>query len=241
MTVLQELAKKTKEQPIEKSGDIYHPIPFEEFAGLKTSSSKKAVEKKWHLIKSTLEKIYNEKITNKKVLDVGANAGFYTFSFAKMSNEVTSFEVQERYSEITKVIIAEKGLAINWIDRYFDYAEKLPVEKFDVALLLSVYQWMAEGGEKLEYANRCLKRISEISDYLIFELGFNKGKSHIKTKQFNHYNELFKLIKSQTVYKHMKLIGKTRLWGYSRYLVICSNNASLCDRGLRKIIRSIEI
>jgi len=241
MTVLQELVKKTKEQPIEKSGDIYHPIPFEEFSSLKTSSREKAVEKKWDLIKSTLEGIYDGSITGKKILDVGANAGFYTFSFAKMANEVVSFEVQERYSEIAKAIISEKKLTIDWIDRPFDFNENLPVKKFDVALLLSVYQWMAQGGEKLEYANRSLKKISQISDYLIFELGYNKGGSHIKTKQLNHYNQLFNLISSQTVYKHMKLIGKTRLWGYSRYLVICSNNDAIDDQGFRKIIRGIKI
>ena len=65
-----------------------------------------------------------------------------------------------------------------------------------------------------------LRKISEVSDYLVFELGFNKGKSCIKTDKFNHYKELIRLLEENTTYTNFKLIGKTRLWGYyTRFLV----------------------
>ncbi len=240
MSVLQELAQKAKEQPIEKLGDIYHPIPFEEFSGLKTSSNHKAVEKKWGLIKSTLETIYGGEIKGKKVLDVGANAGFYSFNFAKMGNAVTSFEIIERYSEIAKAVVKEKDVDVDWFAEPFRADFSLPHKKYDVALLLSVYQWMAEGGPKQDYANESLRKISEVSDYLVFELGFNKGKSCIKTDKFNHYKELIRLLEENTTYSNFKLIGKTRLWGYyTRFLVICSNNPELEDEGFRKFVRGL--
>ena len=242
MNSLEILAKKAQDDPIEKSGDIYHPIPFEEFSGLKTSSKPEAVTKKWELIHGALKDVFGGEVSGKKVLDVGSNAGFYTFNFAKLGNSVTSFEFLERYSEIALAIVEEKKLDVNWNASAFHPEVELPHKKYDVALLLSVYQWMADEMTKMDYANNCLRKISEVSDYLIFELGFNKGKSCIKTNKLNHYHALVDLIKKNTDYKYVKLVGKTRLWRtYSRFLIICSNDERFQDTGLRKTISNISI
>jgi FkbM family methyltransferase len=242
MNKLELLAEEIKNNPIEKGGDIYHPIPFKEFQELSVSSSKKAVEHKWSKIESVIDDIFGKDLNGKKVLDIGANAGFYTYNFSKKGAEVTAFEPHPRYKSLGSQIIEEKNLNIRWQDEMVTSDHPYLQEKYDICLMLSVYQWMAEGGEKSDYAQACLKQVSNQSDYLIFELGFNRGKSHIKTKSLNHYRALIELLQEHTSYKHFKLIGKTRLWRhYKRFLVICSNNPDLTDESIPKILRKINI
>ncbi len=231
---IEEIVKELEESPIEKKGQLYHPIPFEEFSHLSTSSSKSAIEKKWSLIKNCAEKVFEGDFNGKKIVDIGANAGFYSFNFAKLGCEIQSFEREHRYSKYAKSIIEHKNLNIKWHEEYFD-SNHLNDQQVDLTLMLSVYQWMAEGGEKMEYAQNALRKVSQHSKYLIFELGFNKGKSHIKTEKLNHYSALVHLLKENSEYTHFKLLGKTRLWRYySRFLVLCSKDANFEDTGIRK-------
>ena len=242
MNKLEQLAAEIKKNPIEASADIYHPIPFEEFNGLSISSSKKAVMDKWGKIEAISNELFGKEMKGKKVLDIGANAGFYTYNFSKKGASVSSFEPHPRYKDLGLEIIAEKKLDVRWENKPVQVDHPYLKDKYDLTLMLSVYQWMAEGDKETAYAEECLKKISEQSDYLVFELGFNKGKSHIKTKKLNHYHALIEMLASKTDYNHFKLIGKTKLWRtYSRYLVLCSNNPAYSDEGLRKIIRNFKL
>ena len=242
MNKLEALAAEIKKNPIEASGDIYHPIPFKEFNGLSISSSKKAVMNKWKTINDTAVELFGEDMKGRNVLDIGANAGFYTYSFSKKGAAVSSFEPHPRYKDLGLKIIEEKNLNIRWENSPVQVDHPYLKDKYDICLMLSVYQWMAEGGKEIDYAEACLKKISEQSDYLIFELGFNKGKSHLKTNKFNHYRALIDMLGEKTNYKHFKLIGKTKLWRtYSRFLVLCSNNPAYNDDGLQKIRRQINL
>ena len=75
---------------------------------------------------------------------------------------------------------------IVWNDVQFD-PQLVKGQYFDLSLVLSVFQWMAEGGEKLHEATEILQLISKMSRYMIFELGFSSGKSCIRTTKYNHY------------------------------------------------------
>ncbi|HID0802478.1 TPA: class I SAM-dependent methyltransferase, partial [Clostridium botulinum] len=221
---LKQISDYIEDNPMAKEAHLYHPIPFEEFNKLSTSSNADEVYRKWNIIKRILMHLYNNSLKDINVLDIGANGGFYTFSSAKEGAKVVAFEPQETYSQVAKNIIdIEKGLDINWINESYDY-KKVKGEKFDVTFMLSVFQWMADGGNKIDYAIKQLKEVSKISKYLIFELGFNKGDSCLKTENKNHYEELIKLLKTNTQYKYFNLIGVTELWNdCNRFLVICSN------------------
>jgi SAM-dependent methyltransferase len=240
-TSIDDIVTDIKQNPVESSGDIYHPIPFSEFDGLTTSSSSEAVYKKWSFIKNKLNDIYPQGISGKQILDVGANAGFYTFSLAKEEATVMSFEPHPRYAEIGGVIAREKALNVDWHSGSFD-PSLLNSKQFDVALLLSVFQWMASGGENIAKASEELMAISKHCDYLFFELGFNRGKSCLQTTKINHYAHLLKMLKQNTTYKHFQLIGKTKLWGQGkRFLILCSNDSRFQDQGIRKILGTIGI
>ena len=238
---INEIIRDIELNPLERSGHIYHPIPFPEFSNLRTSSNSKQVYKKWRLIKEVLNKIYPGGLNGVRILDIGANAGFYTFSLAQEGAEVIAFESEPRYSAIGQFLAIEKRLPATWYDVPFK-REVVSGQQFDVALALSVFQWMADGGNRLRKAIDDLRAISEISRFLIFELGFNKGTSCIRTRKLNHYAELVRFLNHNTVYDHFMLLGITRLWASSpRYLVLCSHEERFEDPALRRIMRMIRI
>lgn len=238
---IDEVVKDLEENPVEVRGNIYHPIPFPEFNHLKTSSNEESVQQKWNFIKNACDEIFENSFFGKRVLDVGANGGFYSFTMAKLGAEVVAFEPHERYAPIGQFLAKSKGLPVTWYPKGYD-PDSIDGQSFDVGMLLSVFQWMCAGDGNTEKALAELKKISQTCKYLFFELGFNHGKSCIKTRKKNHYAHLINYLKTHTAYQNFRLITKTNLWqGNNRYLVLCSNDSSQEDSGLRKIIRSFHI
>lgn len=246
---IHDVLRELEAHPIEGKAPLYHPIPFPEFEHVATSASKAEVYRKWHLIQNFLTRMYGVvSLSNHgahcgrlQVLDVGANAGFFTFRFAQQGARVEVFESDPRYSAIGKFLAQEKKLPIIWHGTSFE-SSLIQAPKFDVALMLSVFQWMAAGGEKMREARENLRTISQMSDYLIFELGFNAGKSCLKTHKFNHYAALVELLRQNTVYPYFQLLGKTQLWQRGpRYLVACSKIQAIQDRFLISLWRKIRV
>jgi len=230
-----------KKRPIGKKGHLYHPMPFPEFSSLKISSNEKEANRKLNLIVNTANSYFDKDIKDIKVLDIGANAGFYTFSFAKMGAHVTAFEPHARYGPIGSFIAENKKLPVKWFSTNFsrDFLEN---DNFDITLMLSVFQWMAAGGKFISRAVNELNYISKISETLIFELGYNKGNSCLKTKKINHYAELINMLQRYTRYNSFKLLGKTKPWGSGkRFIVLCSVNSEWDDSGLAKLSRKVNI
>lgn len=242
MMKIKEVVEEIRNNPVEAKGHIYHRIPFPEFDGLTTSSKQKGVNKKWEMIVQYSKQLFGKSLKGRRVLDVGSNAGFYTFNFANEGSVVKSYELHDRYSIYGKVISEEKKVDVEWLPEAFTSKSLNEDEHFDIALLLSVFQWMAAGDINDKESRKSLHSISTHSDYLFFELGFNKGKSCVRTNKFNHYAEMIRFLREVTAYKFFKLVTKTRIWGgHSRYLVICSNNQEMDDIGIRRLIRSANI
>lgn len=238
---IQEIVTHLETEPAEQGGNIYHPIPFPEFAHLKTSSDAAQVRAKWEMIEAGLRLAFPGGLAGRQVLDVGANAGFYTFSLAQRGAAVTAFEPHKRYGPIGRFLAADKKLPVEWHDGPFA-PELIRGKRFDAALMLSVFQWMAEGGKKIAEASAQLRVLSESCDCLFFELGFNRGKSCLTTTKNNHYAELLGLLRDTTVYRHFKLLGRPRIWrGSPRCLVLCSNRPELEDSLLRRLARGIRL
>ncbi len=238
---IDDVLAKLKENPIEKKGHLYHPIPFQEFNSLQTSSNIDEAYKKLDLIITTSRNYFNKEIEELKILDIGANAGFYTFSFAKLGANVTAFEPHPRYGPLGSFIADHKKLPVRWYNTAFT-RKSVKNEFFDVTLMLSVFQWMAGGGKKIEKAKKELNYISSISKTLIFELGYNKGASSIDTKKINHYAELIDFLEESTSYTSFKLLGKTKPWGSGkRFIVLCSFDDNWNDQVFLKLLRKIRV
>ena len=241
INTINEIVRDIELNPVENGGHVYHPIPFPEFSHLSTSSNSDEVYRKWALIENTMSQVFSSGLDGKKILDVGANAGFYTFSLAQKGARVTSFEPHPRYGIIGKSLAREKELDVDWYDKSFEYS-LLDGNNFDITLMLSVFQWMADGGNKIDEAYKSIGKISEMSRFLIFELGYNKGKSCLNTNKFNHYAELIRMLKTNTVYRCFKFVGKTQLWNStSRFLVLCSNDKRFDDTNFYRAVRMLNI
>lgn len=238
---IESIVKDLEDNPVESNGNTYHRIPFPEFDHLKTSSNAKAVDNKCRIIQQTITSIFGTDLSGKRILDVGANGGLYTFSLAQMGAEVVSFEPHPRYAPIGQFLARNKPYSVEWHATAFD-PKLVDGRNFDVALMLSVYQWMCGGDSTDRKSLRELRFVSEKCRYLFFELGFNHGKSCIVTKKRNHYGYLIQYIKDNTDYEYFRLLSRTRLWrGDNRFLVLCSNEPSCDDKGIRKILRQVSI
>ena len=238
---IEDIITDLKKKPVEKKGHLYHPIPFEEFSCLKTSSNEQEANRKLDLITNIINSSLEKDVKDIKVLDIGANAGFYTFSLAKMGAGVTAFEPHPRYGPIGFFVAEHKKLPVKWYSRAFNKSF-VEGDNFDITLMLSVFQWMAAGGKFMSRALNELNYISKISEALIFELGFNRGNSCLRTKKINHYAELVNMLQRHTRYNNFKLLGKTKPWGSGkRFIVLCSVNEKWSDTGLTRLLRTIRI
>ena len=238
---IEDVIEDLKRNPVEKKGHLYHPIPFSEFSTLKNSSNEKEASRKLDLIVNTINNYIDKDIKDINLLDIGANAGFYTFSLAKMGAHVTAFEHHARYGPIGSFIAENKNLPVKWFSTKF-CRDSLENDNFDITLMLSVFQWMAAGGKFMSRAVNELNYISKISETLIFELGYNKGNSCLKTKKINHYAELINMLQRYTRYNSFKLLGKTKPWGSGkRFIVLCSVNSEWDDSGLARLLRAVNI
>jgi len=236
-----DLIRELEAQPLESSGHLYHPLPFPEFAHLTTSSDASQAARKWRLVERGLKIALPDGLAGKRVLDVGANAGYYSFVLAQAGASVTAFEPDTRYARLGAVLAREKKLAVDWRPVAFS-ADLVSSQSFDVALMMSVFQWMAEGGERLAEASASLRAISRMSRYLFFELGFNTGTSSLQTSKRNHYAEVVALLRASTVYTRFLLLGRLTPWGPApRYLVLCSNDAHCDDAFYRRLLRAIRL
>lgn len=224
---IEEIVSSIVSHPIETSGHIYHPIPFDEFDQLKSSTNSVATYRKWDLILSALP---FQTYSGVSVLDIGANAGFFSYQFAKLGAHVDAIEPHKRYHEIGRQISEYYGLPVEWFNEPVS-TSFLRGRKYELALMLSVFQWMSQGDSNLDEAKSILRTISERSDYLIFELGCNWGTSAIRVKGLA-FKWIVDLLKSSTVYSHIAYLGTTAAWGQrvplvrifrKRYVFACSH------------------
>lgn len=250
---IEDVIRDLEANPVEKGGNVYHPIPFPEFAHLKTSTNPDEVRLKWAAIEATVLRMFPQGAAGLRVLDIGANAGFYSYSLAADGATVTAFEPHPRYGPIGKFLVHEKDLRVDWRDCAFS-PELVRGQSFDATLMLSVFQWMADGGGRMTEAAANLRAVSDMSRCLVFELGFNTGRSCLTTRKLNHYGELIRFLRANTSYRSFRLLRVTRLWrssrilsrtrifgGNPRFLVLCSNDQRFDDSPWRKLLRSIRL
>ncbi|MAT96900.1 MAG: hypothetical protein CL608_07140 [Anaerolineaceae bacterium] len=216
---LQQIATRLSKEAYESSGTIYHPLPFPEFEHLDTSTKPGSSIRKWNLIKDALPASFA--FQSGRVLDIGANAGFYTFNFAQKGAEVDAFEPHEHYASIGQEIAAAAKLPVTWYNKPLEKSD-LDDKEYNVALMLSVFQWMSEGNTFLNEATALLRQMAKCSDILFFELGCNHGKSAIQTDQ-RAIGWIWRLLQDNTAPKSVYYLGSVSAWHRSRrYLFACS-------------------
>ena len=239
MKLIELLKEHLINNPLESSAPIYQPIYFEELNDIKTSLNRDEFYKKYNLIFNHIEK----DLSNKNIIDIGSNAGFYSFAAAERKAIVDALEPLSHYSELCSKLCDIYGIQnINFLNIPVSI-EFLNDKNYDYGFMLSVFQWISEGNEKLDYAKDLLMESSKHIDILFFELSCNSGKSAVKTKKINHLAVVYSLLRDNTVYSNIKLIGTTRLWGKRsyRYLFRCSKKDIEVNEPFYSFLKYINI
>lgn len=118
-----------------------------------------------------------------KVLDVGANAGFFTFEALDLGAEsVVAYEGDAALGEFLELAVDLLGLEgrAQVYRTYFEPPGQTPEPKFDVALLMNVLHHLgADFGNSaidkkdvLDVVGHYVQRMSSVSRYLVFQLGY---------------------------------------------------------------------
>ena len=205
------LVRELEAKPAAGDAHTYQVIPFAEFSHLKSSIDGHTLAGKLRLIERVLAQRRDLGLPADSVLDIGANCGYFAFSLAPLTASVTVYEPHERYGPLGKALAEVKAPNVDWRDRSFTAADARSGE-WDVALMLSTFQWIAAGGERMDEALVLLRELSGRADTLVFELGLNDGKSAIAATQRNHVNELYELLQRHTLYEYISYVGSDRLW-----------------------------
>ncbi len=229
---LEAIAEQLRSNPHEASGSIYHPLPFPEFDDLVTSSNSKSAYRKWDLIRLCFSPTL--KPTGYRILDVGANAGFYSFNFAKLGAIVDAYEPHQHYASIGTQIAEAASLPVSWHNKPIEQTDLLG-NKYDVALMLSVFQWMSQGNEHLESATELLRLIASLSKFLFFELGCNSGKSAIHTNDLPIW-WVWNLLRKNTEYSQIAFLGNVSAWSRSQRYLFVGTNEKLNLTGGQRIV-----
>jgi SAM-dependent methyltransferase len=141
-----------------------------------------------------LEYILNKvDVKSKRILDIGGNTGFFTFeAIDNGASFVHYYEGNKTHAEFVRLAseVLDVRNKIKITDKYFpfDRKDKFEEDKYDIMFLLNVLHHIGDdyGNDKIsEYMAKKviisqLNGLSEITNILIFQLGFNwKGNRNI--------------------------------------------------------------
>jgi SAM-dependent methyltransferase len=233
-------------RPVEATGHIYHPIPFPEFENLRVSANREVVEQKGRRIREIVERRRSLGLPASSVIDIGANAGYFTFSLARIVESVTAYEPNERYSSVGASLAQLRAPNVDWRSRAFTY-EEFGDESWDIALMLSTFQWMTNGDENLAEGFRTLRRLSEVTQCLIFELGLNHGKSTVTTGKRNHVAAIHRMLREHTTYPVIAYVGSGRLWPARRawrgwrHMFVCSHDDPATPEARARLLKRLPV
>ena len=234
---LLEIATELESGKYEIGASIYHPIPFPEFANVKTSSKPQSAEAKWSLIRSTFAD--NVAFDKLRVLDVGSNIGFYTFNFAQLGATVDAYEPHTHYADYGQRINDAAALKSNWHNKILE-ARDIEDQQYDVALMLSVFQWMSEGDKYLSEATELFTLIAKNTQTLFFELGCNHGKSAISSDK-RPIRWIWDFLHANTEGMAVYHLGMVAAWGRNyRHIFVCTRQPDqLVLRPRQKLISGV--
>lgn len=178
-----QLKKHIRNNPLVRFGDIYQPIPFSEFSGLKTQANDEASYRRLSMI---LNAIPNPE--NKTFLDLGCNVGFYLFSLAKRGAKVVGVDIDNKFIDISRMVsnifnvkvklycselspemFSDKGCLVNYKNT-----------TFDLISCFSVLQWVINN-KGVKFGMETLRVMAEHCKMMIIDIPVNFGGVHLNS------------------------------------------------------------
>lgn len=174
------LSREIAGAPLVAHGDVYQPLPFPEFADLRTQADDLASYQRLGLILDACPQPHGM-----RYLDLGCNVGFYCFSLARRGAVVTGVDIDDRFIGIARRAAANKGVAAEFI--------RAPLEptlftadgilggarpSWDLVTCFSTLQWVIEEHDE-EFAVELLTEIGRRSTALLIDIPVNCGSPRL--------------------------------------------------------------
>jgi SAM-dependent methyltransferase len=206
---------------LETWADIYHPIPFPEFRKLTTQVSDATPYKRLELILANLGRLEGP-----KVLDLGCNLGFYSFSLARRGAEVTGVELRSDYHGISTAMAREYGVPVRFVNAGLSSELLDSIGRTDCTLCFSMLQWVI-AKEGFEQGMALLKRISQLSNILFFDISVNDGKACLTCPPGREISFVHDLLQNNTAYDVIEYIGRVHPYKTDvRHVFVCRRTSA---------------
>ena len=146
-------------------------------------------------------------LRGRRVLDLGCNVGFYSFSLALRGAQVTSMDARREY-----VVLASDIARLYSLPMDFRQVQVLPEVidglegSYDLALCFSMIQWVMASTD-VETGKEVLRAISRKADALFFDVAVNEGKACLKSEPGEEIAYVARLLREATDYRRIDHIG----------------------------------
>ena len=212
--LLQLLAAK----PLTPRGEVYHQIPFYDFRKLRTQIHYSETYRRLSMILSQ----YSD-FRGKRVLDLGCNVGFYSFSMAKRGADVTGVELRKECFDVARTVAGVYELPVHFLNQPVtpDFFTG-PNRDYDVTFCFSMLQWViAQKG--MEEGKKILRAISDNSKALFFDISVNTGKACLTCPPGEELSFVKNFLREGTSYPSIRHVGDVEPHGrVVRHVFYCS-------------------
>ncbi len=216
---IQELIQEIKQAKLETWANIYHPLPFYEFGNLTTQVSPDTSYKRLQMILDAAD----GDVVDKRVLDLGCNLGFYSFSLANRGAKVTSVELRSDYHDISKRIVELYDMNVRFRNDSLTPELVNEVGDVDITLCFSMIQWVIDQ-QGMDYGKQILKTISERSRLLLFDVSVNHGAACLLCPGGQELVYVYDFLADATTYTDIQCIGQVHPYGNdTRYVFACKH------------------
>lgn len=197
-----------------RKGWLYHPIPFDEFKGMKVH--KNNCVKEYQVINDNLKE------DPKTILDIGSNVGYFSFSFNRQfGSNVIGVERDPLNVDITKAL-AEYYKISNVEFFALDVGEHLEKYKnnFNLTLMMNVHMWLVQK-HGYEETKTIMKKLCERTKHLFFQTAHAESSGVRIIKELKNERDIvdylieagFRDVQKVAVSKHGR---KPRILFYAR-------------------------
>ncbi len=212
------LLQSLKAEPLTARGEVYHQIPFYEFRNLRTQIHYSETYRRLSMILSR----YSD-FRGKKILDLGCNVGFYSFSLAKRGADVTGVELRKECFDVAQAVAKIYELPILFLNQplasdFFATQNR----EYDLTLCFSMLQWViAQKG--MEEGQKILRGISDNSKALFFDISVNTGKACLTCPPGEELSFVENFLRQGTSYTTITHMGDVQPHGRDiRHVFYCS-------------------
>lgn len=216
---IQELIEQIKKQKLETWANIYHPLPFYEFGNL---TIQVAPDTSYQRLQMILNAAGGD-VVDKRVLDLGCNLGFYSFSLAHRGAKVTSVEMRADYHDISKRIVELYNMNVRFRNEPLTPELVDEVGDVDLTLCFSMIQWVIQQNG-MDYGKQILNRISQRSKLLMFDVSVNDGAACLLCPRGQELIYVHDLLREATTYNDIQHVGQVHPYGSDiRYIFACKH------------------